>query len=391
MRPGRASWWRQHIGFHCDSQPYVEFAWGLFGYPVPPLVLWARTAGYPLLLALSGTVGPNAAFHSFLGILLVQAAMAVAMPVLIFKTLEAYNPRVAVLTALVLIVSLQPYIASKLVMNEQGFKFFLVLLVYLAVKTYQSQSPRWWVVALSLTSAFLVLLRPAALLIVAVVFAGLLFSRWKCWKPLTTGILGFGAVLFVYSFVVCLLLPPTGLHRPGAISRLTDLAFYDLYMQDNASGLRPREGRPGSELREVAHAFARDLKAGWIGRRPAKYFAPFADDPKGWVESLFTDPNPFKYAALKDAVSIYQDQGTDADLKLNARGVIRRATLEAYVYEPWRLISMTFRYGSSFPGSGNAEKILFNKIFSLMDLFVSSSLGRPIPTCSMIFGPSSII
>jgi hypothetical protein len=270
----------QNIGFHCDSPPYVQFAWGLFGYSLMRLILWVRTAGYPLLIAATGVVGPNATFHSFIGILILQAAMAVAMPVLIYKTLEPYSRRVAFLTALVMIISLQPFIASKMVMNEQAFKFLSVLLVYLAVKAYQSQAPRWWIVGLTATCVFLTLLRPAALLLAGVVFAALLVSRREYWKSLAAGVSTLGVSMFVYSFIVCLFLPPIGLYKPETMSRLADLAFYDLYMHDNASGLDPRKGPRRSELHEIVQNFAVDLPAGWHGRIPVRYFAPYVNNPK---------------------------------------------------------------------------------------------------------------
>lgn len=353
----------QNIGFHCDSPAYIQFTWGLFGYSISRLVLWVRTIGYPLLIALGGVVGPNATFHSFLGILLIQAAMAVAMPVLIFKTLEPYYRRLAFFIALATIVSLQPYITSKLVMTEQSFKFFIVLLVYLAVKTYQSQSPRWWLAALSATCIILTLMRPAALLMAIIVFGALVVRRREYWKQFAAGFLALCATMFTYSFIVCLYLPPAGLYLPETYSRLTELAFYDLYMHDNASGLNARRGSRRKEMREIVEAFARDLKAGWTGRIPAQYFAPYANDPKGWVDSLYTDVNRFKYMALRDAVLIYRDQGSDSKLKANAQRAIPRAIREAFFYEPWRLIEMIFRYGLAMPGGGSGE-IMFNKLFS---------------------------
>ena len=373
----------QNIGFHCDSPAYVLLAQSLYGHSIAPLITWVRTIGYPLLIVLSGVVGPHGAFHSFLGILIIQAAMAVAMPVLIFKILEPYNRRIALLTALVLIISLQPYIASKLIMTEQSFKFFSLLLVFFAVKIHQSNSPRGWVKALLATSLFLTLLRPASLLMVVIVFAALLVSRWQYWKSLAAGFLAFGMGMFIYSFIVSLSLPPVGLYtagavtyKPNSISSLLDLAFYDLYMHDNGARLRPEKGPRRSELRKIVEAFARDLKTGWTGRHPARYFALYANDPKSWVDSLYTDPNRYKYVALKDAVLTYSDQGPNLKFRQKAKRAIGRAVLEAYLDEPWRAIKMIFRYGFAMPGGGSTQ-IIYNKLFSEYQLARFSPKNGP--------------
>ena len=354
----------QNIGFHCDSPGYIDVAWSWFGGSVSQLTAWVRTIGYPLLIVLGGTVGSHSRFHSFAGILLIQAAMAVAMPALVFKTLEPFNRRLALAIAFVTIVSLQPYITSKLIMTEQAFKFLSVLLMYLAVKAYPATAPRRWAIALSGTCLFLALLRPAAVLMALIVFGALLISRRQYWKA---WVAGFGVVwlgMFVNSFVTCLvLLPPGGLYTANTVRKLTDLAFYDLYIENNAIALDPQAGPRRKELHDIIDAFAHELKSGWVGRQPPRYFAPYANDPERWVDSLYTDPNGVKYGMLKDAIGIYEDQGSDLLLRHEARKAISRAIWEAYRSDPLLLVRMIFRYGLTSTGGGGPE-ILANHIFS---------------------------
>jgi hypothetical protein len=248
-------------------------------------------------------------------------------------------------------------------MTEQSFKFFSLLLIYLACGAYRAQSPRWWIVGLAGTLIFLALLRPAAILMAFVIYGALLVNRPQTWKLLAGAAASLAAAVFVYSFAVCLLLPPAGLYKPNETSRLQNLAFYDLYMVDDASALDPGKGERRRELREVMDAFARDLPNSWLPRLPARYFAPYAQNPKAWVEQIFREPNRYKYMMLKDAVKIYRDMGPDPALRAKARRIISRVIWEVYLYEPWRLLSMIVRYGASVPGGGS-QQIMFNNIFS---------------------------
>ena len=352
-----------NIGFHCDSPAYIEFAQALFGGSLSHLILWVRTAGYPLLIALGGAVGPNASFHSFLGILFIQAAMGVAMPALTYKAIEPYSRPLAFLTGLFMIFSLQPYITSKLIMTEQSFKFFSVLLLYLAVKAYWSPKPHWWIAAISATCILLALLRPAAILMAIIVFGGLAISRLKLWKPLAVGFASICASMFIYSFVASLFLPPPTFYSRGQLSRLTDLEFYDLYMQDNASALDPDRGPRRRRLHDIVEHFAAEIPLAWLPRLPKRLFAAYKNDPKGWVDNLYSNPDRIKYQMLKDAVSIYRDQGPNFALKRDANRIIQRTIREAYLHEPWRLAGMILRYGLAFPGGGGPQ-IMFNKVFS---------------------------
>ena len=43
----------EHAGFHCDSPAYLEFATTFWGSLPQQLTVWVRTAGYPILLAIT--------------------------------------------------------------------------------------------------------------------------------------------------------------------------------------------------------------------------------------------------------------------------------------------------------------------------------------------------
>jgi hypothetical protein len=366
----------QNVGFLGDSPSYIQYAWGLLGDPISSTTLGARTVGYPLLLVLTGAVGPGEHFNSFLGILLLQAVMAVAMPVLVYKTLEPFNRHAAFYTALVMIVSLQPYITSKLIMTEQSYKFFVLLLIYFFCEACRTRAPRRWIFCLVLTSVVLVAVRPAASLMFVVVFGSLLFIRPKDWKSVISGFAFVVALVFVYSFTVSLLLPPKALWMREPGKKIYDLAFYDLYMGPQSGGLDPSKGPARSALHDILESFAVERPQDWAGRSPKSAFADFADKPASWVENVYRQPSPFYYAALKDAVAMTQSLSPEETNRVKARQLIKRVVFEAYLDEPWRIASLLYRYGLASSG-GFAGQLMYYKIFMVENLAVFSANNGP--------------
>ena len=129
-----------NVGYSMDTTQYIRYANVLvgneithqlnatIGYDEDVKSVARRAIGYPLLLLLGGAPFTG----SLIGIVLIQAAMAVAMPLLAYKTLELYGPHLAFITALVLIGSLETVAYSKTILTEQSFKFLLFLLIYVA-------------------------------------------------------------------------------------------------------------------------------------------------------------------------------------------------------------------------------------------------------------------
>src|SRR6202012_5359189 len=96
-----------NVGFFMHSVTYLNYAMALVGknldwgnvrvnHEQVLAALSRRTVGYPLLLVLTRTPW----ILSLRTILIVQALMAIAMPLLIFKTLQPFSRYAAFLTAL---------------------------------------------------------------------------------------------------------------------------------------------------------------------------------------------------------------------------------------------------------------------------------------------------
>jgi hypothetical protein len=166
-----------NIGYSMDTTQYIRYANVLVGqemtYQLNPTIgfdqdvtsVARRAIGYPLLLLLGGVPFTE----SLIGIVLIQAAMAVAMPLLAYKTLEPYGRRPAFIIALLLIVILETIAYSKTMLTEQSFKFLLFLLISLAGLAHRR--PYWPLLAgTAATSLLLTLVRPQGGIAAVVVF-----------------------------------------------------------------------------------------------------------------------------------------------------------------------------------------------------------------------------
>ena len=252
----------EHAGFHCDSPAYLEFATTFWGSLPQQLTVWVRTAGYPILLAITGTFGLDGNFNSFWPIVILQSIMAILMPIFIFGALRPYNLKIAFFSAIIFIASLNPFLASKLIMTEQPFKFFALLQICIAFKIMAT--PKWkiygnlsnkkllnsWVIVFSIVTIFLMLMRPSAILNTCIIIGTLLIVKFYIWRHLLKSTLIIMFALTSASFYTSLYLPPVNKYEEPSKSYLSDLLFYDLYLNDNQV-LSPNEGKRRNELKRI--------------------------------------------------------------------------------------------------------------------------------------------
>lgn len=368
----------QNIGYHCDSPAYLQYAWRLLGQSQSTFIIWTRTPGYPLLMLLTGTAGTDGYFYTFKRLLAAQAVMAVLMPVLVYKTLAFYNRRVAFFGALFFIFSLAPFMESKLIMTEQLFKFLSLLLIYflcriLAMKTCGFKQ----LLPLTLTLLFLLLTRPSAALICLTVFGILLAVRMKWWRPIglcCTIPLGFLALFSLWLSLYTL--PPfhlgwPGYYKPGYLSAVTELQFYDLYEHHPELLLDAQAGEKRAALKTVAERFIADLPHGWRGRTPFQHFTPYVNKPETMLRKIYEEPNRAYFLVLRDAVLTYRDMGPDAATRALAKRLIPGVINEVYLEHPAVFFEFWFRYmTAAVKTAGAAPQVLF------FDMFVHDQVAK---------------
>ena len=193
----------QHIGFGSDSTTYYLLSRYLVHKSSAGSFVFFRTPGYPLLMIL----GIVPFTKTFIGLLILQAIMAILIPVLIYKTLQFIVPRSAFFGAVLSIVTLLPFVYSKAIMTDHVFIFTMTLLVYLMAK-YQCTKKPIHLYCLSVCLIFLTLLRPSANVTFLIIFPFCLFISMKNYKHLLAGYLIFLIINASWSFWVRLEMSP---------------------------------------------------------------------------------------------------------------------------------------------------------------------------------------
>jgi hypothetical protein len=350
----------QYLGFarelHHRQIPY--FADGSYGPDFDVTSAARRTLGYPLLMLIAGVPQTG----SILGILAIQALMAIAMPLLAYKIIEPWGRRAAFVTAVVLIVSLEPFIYSKAILSDHAFKFLLLLLVYLAVRAYRTPT-RGSFFAIGTASIMLVLVRPQGSVAVLLVFGLLMIAHPRRFIALAGHSLGVGAILGIFSVVIAAHLAsyvprelPQHLQARRSIAGdIQTLLLYHAYTC--AIGERPAleaaKGAERSELRSVLLAYANDHVEDWAALQPAHYFARFKDDPSRLVDEIYRNPNPYYLNMIRLAAAAPNDPGGGQSTGGN---LLWRVIWETYRSEPRLIVSFITRYVSGSAASSGGQQ-----------------------------------
>ena len=144
------------ITYYSSSDGYMRYAKFLLGSSQDSGV-FRRTPGYPLLLIITGVF----VFDSFWGLMLSQLAIAIMVPLLIYRIVSMYNQRIAYYATLFSIASLIPYGFMKAVLTEQLYMFALLLAIWVAARFFSTRWVRYFYMA-SFIFFILLLIRPGA-------------------------------------------------------------------------------------------------------------------------------------------------------------------------------------------------------------------------------------
>ena len=295
--------------FTTDFTTYVllaEFLVGVHG-AVPPIV-FIRPPGYPFLMIICGVV----AFRTFAGILVLQALMAIFIPLIAYTTVARYSKAIGFAAGLLITLSLMPQIHSRAIMTEQSFIFAFVVFAYFMVRYAFERSPRmfWSLVATALSMA---LLRPSANLFGYLVIAASLLIEPRTWRrALAASLLMFFVLGLWSSFVAGKIDNPV---RGNLISRIFTWSpsfagqqlFYDAYVVGQYTpppGVTERrlafsaDNGPASErLLQTLTTFAEKYPQFW----KTHPLAHPGDDANAFVEGLRTRPSEMAFGYMWSA------------------------------------------------------------------------------------------
>jgi hypothetical protein len=167
-----------HGGFTLfgDSYTYFRYADLLARGEFQP-DLYVRTAGYPILLVLTGYT----ITHSLVGPLIVQALFAGVMPLLVYKTFAPFGLWIGIVAAAVCLSSLTPVFFQNTFYPDAAYLFFTFAAVYCITRFAVSRKPQfiYWCFA---SLAFAFFLRPAAIALL-VTFTILLVLWYRRYAP----------------------------------------------------------------------------------------------------------------------------------------------------------------------------------------------------------------
>lgn len=89
-----------------------------------------RDIGFSLIVLLSGFTITK----SFTGIIVIHLLFSIAMPIIIYLTIDKFNKLIAFISSLVCIFTLSPYVLIKFVYHDQTYIFFMILSAYCLIE-----------------------------------------------------------------------------------------------------------------------------------------------------------------------------------------------------------------------------------------------------------------
>ncbi len=193
--------------------------------------LYERDIGYPLLLLAVG----YPATHSFIGIVLLQAAMSWSRPLLVYGAIGPRHHVAGFAAGLTTILSMSPFLFMKMIHHDQAYVFLSLLAVYPATSFVRSS--RIAVLYLALAAVIAAsLTRPASNLFAISLLILLWLYRPANWPHYIAGLAAVLACALIYADHRARLL---GVTRNGTVpSYVGRQIFYNLYMNSAAFGIR---------------------------------------------------------------------------------------------------------------------------------------------------------
>ena len=326
------------IQYTGDSDSYLSAAQMLLGHAVgmPPIF---RPPGYPLFLLFTGAVVPG----TFIVVLFLQSLFAGLIPILIYRIIAPEGPCIALVAAIISIVSGVVTVHTPQIMTEPLFTFLLFLGITIAIKLVRNPNglPNsiYWFAGVF---AFLNMVRPIGapmFWLMLAVICGVWCYRgaWpRLWKKAAGAALIFIAVMTVWTMADDILFSTGARYSPlnvakvgvdnRVITYLYDLPFNESYFDIWARRVAHPEVDPATfasladrpamaKIRDVvrAHIAAHqgELKAKNMNR---DLFGKLASRPEELVHRMFAEPN-YVYANYVRA-AIETDVTQDQRLKL---------------------------------------------------------------------------
>ncbi len=284
------------IQYTGDSESYLGVARMLLGLSPAGVAPIFRPPGYPILLALTGVVWPG----TFVPLLIIQALFASSIPVLIYYIMIPYGASIALITAILSILSGTLIAHISQIMTEPLFTFLLFCGIALTAKMFREQhAPSsklfYW---LAIIFAIMNAVRPFAWLFFWLILA-LLTMRWhkkKILKPIIKSAGLFMALMLLWTTMDDILLSHGARYSPmlsmrvGADSMvenyLYDRPFREAYFSNTEKKFDSQSQPAMGQIQQQA------LK--YITAHQNVFFDKYTKNPSELAHKMFSEPN-YKY------------------------------------------------------------------------------------------------
>lgn len=219
------------IQYNGDSDSYLSIGRMLLGH----VGAIFRTPGYPILLVLTGAIIPG----TFTFLLFIQALLAAFIPVIIYQILRPCGQKIAILTALMAVLSGTTTVHTSQIMTEPLFIFLLFLGLYIAIRLVRDDgtSPKLFYL-LALTFAVLDSVRPFAWLIFWPLLVLATYFLWHqqrlihLWRNVVGSTLLFIALMSSWTLVDDVLFSFGARYSPVLSLKSTADNFLEIYLYD---------------------------------------------------------------------------------------------------------------------------------------------------------------
>lgn len=146
--------------YNANSEQSLKMAWYLLGDERGEYFYY-RTPGFPLFLIVTGV----AFFERFWGLIAVHVVMTAFIPILIYRSLFHFNRDLARICAIIILISVFPFLFMSKVIIDQGVIFYQFWALYYFSRFLQTCSYKH-ILWLTLLLFILSIYRPAASLMI---------------------------------------------------------------------------------------------------------------------------------------------------------------------------------------------------------------------------------
>lgn len=348
------------IKIYGDTLSYINHAHILLGGDLNSSIPYLyRSFGYPLILILTGVIH----FETFYILIFLQFLMASVVPLLVYYILCSFNHKRAFAYTLLLIASLVPFVFMNTALTEQSFIFFILLVVFLSVRFWETKNAIYLIYQIPLL-VILALIKPYGFYLGIILSVFQIFLALRKWYiPLLSIIVFISVVSFFNHYIYNIHLK--GYDKSNRFGITLFLQVYlnqneDVYntIKSNDSFIRIKNKLlpvlTNSNYRDILYEeieYQKTLSSTYSSL-PNVYFdlfGKFENNPEALIENIYRQPNifyeKFQRRILKKTIGI---EKTDELLLALAIDLIKNNPSKTIIFTLKNIVLFSFGVESHY-------------------------------------------